>query len=487
MESINDTLQKMTATKRSNAATSPKGGKMSSSTDRSAAETAANSTKPALNSPVSAVCPICGGQGFVVLDLPVEHPDFGRAMRCQCRASDQMLKRQSELARVSNLTHLAAMTFATFYPKRSDVAEADRSLLSRAFDIARRFANLPEGWLLLTGPYGSGKTHLAAAIAHEVVGRGDSAIFLVVPDLLDHLRSAFSPNAESDFDERFETVRAIPLLVLDDLGAQSATPWAKEKLFQLLNHRYVTKLPTVITTNLRLADFEPRLRSRLADPDVVTSINIDVPDYRTSANPESHETSTLALHADKTFGNFNTARSGLSREVAENLAEAKARAQEFAVNPRGWLVLFGSYGCGKTHLAAAIANYRLQQFHEQSVFVVVPDLLDYLRAAFNPNANAPLDVRFDEIRRAPLLVLDDLGTESATPWAREKLFQLLNYRHAARLPTVITTSSEVDSLDAWLATRIRDSSRCTVVGILAPSYFGRAGVKKQERSGRATR
>jgi DNA replication protein DnaC len=398
-----------------------------------------------------------------------------------------MLKRQSELARVSNLAHLEAMTFATFYPNRSDVAEADRSLLSRAFEIARRFAARPEGWLLLTGPYGSGKTHLAAAIAHEVVGRGNSAIFLVVPDLLDHLRSAFSPNAESDFDERFETVRAIPLLVLDDLGAQSATPWAKEKLFQLLNHRYVARLPTVITTNLRLTDFEPRLRSRLADPDVVTSINIDVPDFRTSANPESHETSTLALHADKTFESFNTARSGLGREVAENLAEAKARAKEFSINPRGWLVLFGGYGCGKTHLAAAIANYRLQQFHEQSVFVVVPDLLDYLRAAFSPNTNAPLDVRFEEIKRAALLVLDDLGTESATPWAREKLFQLLNYRHAARLPTVITTSIEVDSLDAWLATRIRDSSRCTVVGILAPSYFGRAGVKKQERSARASR
>lgn len=460
---------------------------MLSNTDRSATETVAAKLSPALMPPAGAVCPICGGQGFVVLDLPVGHPDFGRAIRCKCRASDHVLKRQSELSRVSNLAHLKQMTFATFYPNRNDVAEADRSLLSRAFEIARRFAKQPEGWLLLTGPYGSGKTHLAAAIAHEVVGRGDPAIFLVVPDLLDHLRSAFGPNSESDFDERFETVRQIPLLVLDDLGAQSATPWAKEKLFQLLNHRYVAKLPTVITTNLRLVEFEPRLRSRLADPDVVTSISIDVPDFRTSANPESHETSTLALHADKTFESFDTARSGLTREVAENLAEAKARAKEFSINPSGWLVLFGSYGCGKTHLAAAIANYRLQSYHEQTVFVVVPDLLDYLRAAFNPNTTAPLDVRFEEIKRASLLVLDDLGTESATPWAREKLFQLLNYRYAARLPTVITTSIEVDGLDAWLATRIRDSSRCTVVGILAPSYFGKAGVKKQERSARANR
>jgi DNA replication protein DnaC len=448
---------------------------MSSNTDRGQAG--------AGTAPTSTVCPICGGQGFVVLDLPVNHPDFGHAVRCQCRASDQALRRQSELARVSNLAHLKSMTFATFYPNRNDVAESDRALLRSTFDISRRFAARPEGWLLLTGPYGSGKTHLAAAIAHEVVGRGDSAIFVVVPDLLDHLRSAFGPNAESDFDERFETVRQTPLLVLDDLGAQSATPWAKEKLFQLLNHRYVAKLPTVITTNLRLAEFEARLRSRLADPEVVTPVHIDVPDYRTSANPESHETSTLTLHVDKTFETFNPARAGLTPKEAENLTQVKVLAETFAASPRGWLVFSGSHYCGKTHLAAAIANRRLQQHHEQPVFVVVPDLLDYLRSAFNPNTVAPLDIRFDEIRRSPLLVLDDLGTESATPWAREKLFQLLNFRHAARLPTVITTSVEVDSLDEWLATRLRDPNRCTVAIILAPSYYGKAQ-QAQKRVGR---
>jgi DNA replication protein DnaC len=70
------------------------------------------------------------------------------------------------------------------------------------------------------------------------------------------------------------------------------------------------------------------------------------------------------------------------------------------------------------------------------------------------------------------LILDDLGTESATPWAREKLFQLLNYRYAARLPTVITTFSTLEELDERLASRMEDSSRCTVHGITAPSYRG---------------
>ena len=50
-----------------------------------------------------------------------------------------------------------------------------------------------------------------------------------------------------------------------------------------------------------------------------------------------------------------------------------------------------------------------------SLFVVVPDLLDHLRAAFSPQANTSYDRRFDEVKHARLLVLDDLGTENAWP------------------------------------------------------------------------
>jgi DNA replication protein DnaC len=69
-----------------------------------------------------------------------------------------------------------------------------------------------------------------------------------------------------------------------------------------------------------------------------------------------------------------------------------------------------------------------------------------------------------------MLVLDDLGTESATPWAKEKLFQLLNYRYSAMLPTVITTSSTPNEIEPWLRTRMFDTSRCQFCGIDAPAY-----------------
>ena len=54
-------------------------------------------------------------------------------------------------------------------------------------------------------------------------------------------------NSGESFEDRFERIRTVPLLVLDDLGAQSPTAWAEEKLYQIVNYRYVNKLPTVIS------------------------------------------------------------------------------------------------------------------------------------------------------------------------------------------------------------------------------------------------
>jgi len=83
-----------------------------------------------------------------------------------------------------------------------------------------------------------------------------------------------------------------------------------------------------------------------------------------------------------------------------------------------------------------------------------------------------LDRRFEEIRKAHLLILDDLGTQSATPWAREKLYQLFNYRYSAELPTVITTASMPEEIDQRLYSRMMDERLCTIVPITAPSYRG---------------
>ena len=416
-------------------------------------------------------------------DVPLDHPDFGRLFPCQCRLAQLEARRFSALRDLGNLSHLTRMTFETFVPEGHGLPPQKRPNLRNAYQRVRRFAEKPQGWLVIRGGYGCGKTHLAAAIANYRISQGQPALFVVVPDLLDHLRSTWSPANPVSFDERFEEVRTGPLLILDDLGTQSSTPWAQEKLFQIFNYRYNAQLPTVITTNHELEEIDLRLRSRLVDPDLTDIIHILASDFRgLRMGRDQSDISSLYLHSDQTFDSFDLRTYELPGEEGENLRRAFQIARQYAESPEGWLVFTGAYGCGKTHLAAAIANYRVAQGYP-ALFVVVPDLLDHLRATFNPQSPVPYDKRFEEVRTAALLILDDLGTQSTTPWAKEKLFQIFNYRYNARRPTVITTADEIEDIDPRLRARILDLSRCTLFALIAPAYQG-GGSQKQRRGRR---
>lgn len=414
------------------------------------------------------VCPVCGGLGYITYDVPPGHPLFGRAVPCACQAERQAVELRRRLHETSSLRVLQDKRFETFLPDGLGLPPEQARSLRRAWERARAFAEHPEGWLVLRGGTGCGKTHLAAAIAHRLLERGVAALFINVPDLLDELRATFHPEAESSYEERFWELREAPVLILDDLGAQQSTPWAQEKLFQLLDWRYNARLPTVITTNLSLDAFEPRLRSRLQDPRLVEIVAILAPDFRRGGPSVGPDLNLLPLLREMTFETFRD-RPELSPRERDNLQEAVRMARAYAEDPHGWLVLAGPYGSGKTHLAAAIAHVVAAR-GTPTLFVGVPDLLDWLRAAFHPRSDQPYDRRFDEVKLAPFLVLDDLGTESATPWAREKLYQLLNYRYLASTPTVITTAIPLEQLDARIAARLSDEARVTVITLDLPPY-----------------
>jgi DNA replication protein DnaC len=424
-------------------------------------------------------CPRCQGVGWLRHDVPIGHPDFGRAYACSCIAAELNDRRLASARNASNMGALDRMRFEHFEPRAPGNAAEAQANLKAAFDAARSFAEDPQGWLLFTGSYGCGKTHLAAAIVNARLSAGESALFVVVPDLLDHLRAAYAPGATEAYDARFEAVRSAPLLVLDDLGTESPTAWAGEKLFQILNHRYNARLPTVFTTNHALDDLDERLRSRMGEVGFVRVIEMAALDYRGGLRNDGTELSSLSLYGDAHFQTWDPRTGELSKEQSENLAKAFSHARAFAEEPQGWLAFLGGHGSGKTHLAAAIANERMAA-GGSALFVTVPDLLDHLRATFSPSSRVRYDKRFDEVRRCPLLVLDDLGTESATPWAQEKLYQVLNHRHAAGLPTVITIAA-LDAKDPLrevhprLRSRLLDQRRCKVFHVLAPPYHGRVG------------
>ena len=387
---------------------------------------------------------------------------------------------RDRLFSLSHLDELKGLTFDSFQPSgQFGLGERQALSLENAYNTARQYAASLKGWLLLQGSYGCGKTHLAAAIANFAVSMGVPTLFLTVPDLLDLLRFAFDAE-DITFEERFDQIRTAALLVLDDFGTQSATAWAQEKLFQIINYRYINHLPLVVTTNAPLDEIEPRIRSRLADPELVSKITILAPDYRRPADDKGHhELSSLDLLANRSFSNFSLrTEEGLETDLLQSLEKAFKAAIAFAEKPRGWLVITGPYGCGKTHLAAAIANFRTG-LGDPPLFVTGSDLLDHLRATFGEHSHVSYDRRFDEFRTASVLILDDLSTQSITSWTREKLHQLFNHRYNAELPTVIASAEEVENMDARIRSRMLDGRLCTIYAITVPAYHG--GKRKAKR------
>ena len=464
-----------------------------------------NAISPALGDPN---CPHCGGAGYVRYNVPLSDPRFGRLEPCVCRAAEIAEAARSRLFEMSRLDRLSHLTFENFEAKGNKKARfmtpQDVHSLETAKEAAENFACNPQGWLLLEGGYGCGKTHLAAAIANYAVSMGTPTLFITVPDLLDTLRFAFS-DPETTFEARFEEVRNADLLVLDDFGTQNATAWAQEKLFQIINYRYINKLPTVITTNLMLDEIESRIRSRLQDEEFVRRVVITAPDYRRPTETSNPGISMLSLPEIKamTFRNFETREDELGKEAVttvtvekqdrfgnkvkekevtrvavteedlKSLRKAVNAAIAFAEEPQGWLVLLGGSFCGKTHLAAAIGNYRLD-LGGQAILVEVSDLLDYLRQTFRPTSDVSFDRRFNEIKNTPLLILDDLKESGiSSVWAEDKLHQILNYRYYAHLPTVITSTLKPDSFAVnypGLWNKILDATKSQIHVIDMPPY-----------------
>ncbi|MCO5386671.1 ATP-binding protein [Desulfosporosinus sp.] len=164
------------------------------------------------------------------------------------------------------------------------------------------------------------------------------------------------------------------------------------------------------------------------------------------------------------------------------LKAAKSFVDDCLRTPYGLGLLFtGPVGSGKTYLAASIAN-ELMESQLKVLFLVVPDLLDELRATYKSDLNE-LDL-LDTARSVPILILDDLGAHNYTDWTRNRLYSIINYRLNEQLPTVITSNLSLDEMEDYIG--IRTTSR-----IIQSSRIFRLTVEKdirlqiyQEREGK---
>ena len=165
-----------------------------------------------------------------------------------------------------------------------------------------------------------------------------------------------------------------------------------------------------------------------------------------------------------TFEDFNV-------DAHPSLREVRDAAMQFAAEPKGWLVIYGKYGTGKTMLLHAIGAY-LVQTNLLVMYGSVTELLAKLREGFGDNAR-DVNREVDALKSVDVLLLDDLGKERSTDWAQEVLFQLFDWRYANRLPTVVTTNETIPELAKRypaIASRLADAGLSHVVHNRAPDW-----------------
>jgi DNA replication protein DnaC len=163
--------------------------------------------------------------------------------------------------------------------------------------LAMNFPNTDEG-LLLSGPVGVGKTHLAVSILKGLAERGFTCLFYEFGSLLKEIQDSYNPNTKTSELSILRPVLEADVLVLDELGASKPTDWVRDTMAHIINTRYNDRRLTIFTTNYpdeRVNDREEtledrigtRLRSRLYE--MCQAVRIKGDDYRRfSANRDNN-------------------------------------------------------------------------------------------------------------------------------------------------------------------------------------------------------
>lgn len=218
-----------------------------------------------LESSKASECPICGGTGWI---LSVDERGYEMAQPCECYKEQIREQRIKTLGLPEKLKDrkLKDVSAAVYSP------EGKKTFIIACKDIKFYLDNLDEmmakgkGLYLYSDTKGSGKTNLAAAIGNELISREIGAMFMTSISILDAIKDSWG---KEEYTERelLDRLFTIPVLIIDDFGAENKSRWVNERFYQIINERYVNGRPVIFTSNLSLdnKEYDGRITDRIKE------------------------------------------------------------------------------------------------------------------------------------------------------------------------------------------------------------------------------
>lgn len=225
-------------------------------------------------------CEGCGEAGVRLVEMPIMGgPEKGKLERftlgCKCKdkpiefavvANEKKAKmnRAKEVFDQNSLVNqsLLKASFENYYPTSAELDQARKAV----FCFVKEFDPAAGNNLLLTGTYGTGKSHLSFSAAKKLIEVGYTALFLSVPKLLTKIKETYNSKSQFSENDLLDYIANVDLLVLDDLGAEytnlksGADNWAQTKLFEVIDSR--AGKSTIYTTNLSSRELEAKVNAR---------------------------------------------------------------------------------------------------------------------------------------------------------------------------------------------------------------------------------
>ena len=211
-----------------------------------------------------------------------------------CNACDAEAKAQFELdAKADHEREIAAMYERANLPKRyqgvgfknfTASSKSQKAALALAQKFHEKFnESLAAGkFLIFNGQPGTGKTHLSCAVLRNLLHDGFSGMYLSAIDAIRLLRDSWRKGAEHTELEALKKLERYDILVMDEIGMQFSTDAERIQLFDILNRRYAQMRPTILVTNLTVAEMQSTLGERIFDRfrEVATVVTFDWPSFR---------------------------------------------------------------------------------------------------------------------------------------------------------------------------------------------------------------